>query len=73
VVKVFKTDLDNIRDEIILLNKKLEKKKGQDKTFGRKKRTVECHNQMIDTNNNQLNRNNIFLLEKMRNMDKQID
>jgi hypothetical protein len=31
VVKVFKTDLDNIRDEIILLNKKLEKKKAKTK------------------------------------------
>jgi hypothetical protein len=28
---------------------------------------------MIDTNNNQLNMNNMLVLEKMKNMDEQID
>jgi hypothetical protein len=28
---------------------------------------------MIDTNNNQLNRNNMLLLKKLRNVDKQIE
>jgi hypothetical protein len=37
------------------------------------KEPLEHHNQMINTKNNQLNRNNMFLLKKMRNMDEQID
>jgi hypothetical protein len=34
-----------------------------------KNELLECHNQMIDTNNNQLNKN-VLLLENMRNMDE---
>jgi len=65
-----KTDLDNKRIEINLLEKKLDKEKSKAKHLEEKNGPLECHNQVIDTNNNQLNRNNMLLLEKMRNMDE---
>jgi len=34
---------------------------------------LEHHNQMIDANNNQLNRSSMLLLENMSNMDEHID
>jgi hypothetical protein len=45
------------------------KKKAKEKHLEEKNELLECHNQMIDTNNNQLNRN-VLLLENMRNMDE---
>ena len=64
---------NNKRNEIYLLEKKLDKEKAKEKYLEEKNRLLEWHNHMIDTNNNQLNRKNMLLLEKMRNMDKQID
>jgi 5-bromo-4-chloroindolyl phosphate hydrolysis protein len=69
VVKVLRTDLDNIRDEINLIEKKL-KKKAKAKHLEEKNGLLESHNQMIDSNNNKLNGNNMFLLEKLRSMDE---
>ena len=60
-----------MRDEINLPEEKLDKEKAN--ALEEKNGLLEHHNQMIDTNKNQLNRNNMFLLEKMRNMDEQID
>ena len=69
-IEVFKTNLDNRRNKMNLLDKKLDKKKAKTKNFKEKNRLLECHSQMINTNNTQLNKNNILLLEKMRNMDE---
>jgi len=71
VIGVFKIDLDKMRDEINLLKEKLDKEKAN--ALEEKNGLLEHHNQMIDTNKNHLNKNNMFLLEKMRNMDQQID
>jgi hypothetical protein len=69
-IGVFKIDLDNKKNEINLLEKKLNrKKKGKENHLEEKNELLECHNQMIDTNNNQLNKN-VLLLENMRNMDE---
>jgi len=72
VVEVFKIDLDNKRNEINVLDKKLDKEKAKVKNLEEKNGLLKCHNQIIDTNNNQLNRN-MLLLENMRNIDEQID
>jgi 2',3'-cyclic-nucleotide 2'-phosphodiesterase (5'-nucleotidase family) len=64
-VGVFKIDLDKMRNEINLLEEKLDKEKTKAKHLGEKNELLKHYNQMIDTNNNQLNRNNIFFLEKM--------
>jgi predicted ATP-binding protein involved in virulence len=70
VVGVCKIDLDNEKNEINLLKKKLKKEKAKEKHLEENNRLLECHNQMIDTHNNQLNRNNMLFLEKMINVDK---
>jgi len=72
-VRVFKIDLDKMRNEINLLKDKLDKEKAKEKHLKENKEPLEHHNQMIDTKNNQLNRNSMFLLKNMRNMDEQID
>jgi hypothetical protein len=72
-IGVFKIDLDNKKNEINLLEKKLDQEKAKAKHLKGKNGLLEYHNQMIDTNNNQLNRNNMLLFEKIRNMDEQID
>jgi 5-bromo-4-chloroindolyl phosphate hydrolysis protein len=69
-IEVFKTNLDNKRNKINMLDKKLDKKKAKTKHFKEKNRLLECHSQMINTYNTQLNKNNMLLLEKKRNMDE---
>ena len=68
-IGVFKIDLDKMTNEINLLEEKHDKKKSKAKHLEEKNELLEHHNQMIDTNNNQLNMN-MFLLEKIRNMNK---
>jgi hypothetical protein len=67
VVKNFKID------EINLLKRELNNEKIRAKHLEEKNGLLEHHNQMIDTNNNQLNRSSMLLSEKMSNMDEQID
>ena len=50
-VGVFRTDLDNNRNEINLLEKKLHKEKAKAKHLEEKNELFECYNQMINTNN----------------------
>jgi len=52
VVGVFKIDLDKIRNEINLLEEKLDKEKTKAKHLEEKNELLEHHNQIIDTNNN---------------------
>jgi hypothetical protein len=44
--------LENKRNEINLLKKKLNKEKAKAKYLEEKNGLLDCHNQMIDTNNN---------------------
>jgi hypothetical protein len=53
-----------------MLEKKLDKEKAKAKHLEEKNELLKYHNQMIDTNNNQLNMNNMLLLKKMRNRDE---
>jgi aspartate carbamoyltransferase regulatory subunit len=73
VIGVFKIDLDNKKYEMNMIDKKLNKEKANAKYLEKKNGLLKCHNQMINTNNNQLNKKNMLLLENMRNMDEQID
>jgi predicted RNase H-like nuclease (RuvC/YqgF family) len=50
-VGVFRIDLDNNRNEINLLEKKLDKEKAKAKHLEEKNGLFECYNQMINTNN----------------------
>jgi hypothetical protein len=59
-------------DKINLLKRELDNEKIRAKNL-EKNGLLEHHNQMIDTNNNQLNRSNMLLLEKMSKMDGHID
>ena len=65
--------LDKIRNEIKLLEEKLDKENDEVKHLEEKNELLKHHNQRIDINNNQLNKNNMFLLENMRNMNELID
>ena len=73
VFRVFKIDLDRMRNEINPLEEKLDKEKAKEKHLEKNNKRLKHHNQMIDSNNNQLNRNNMSLLETMWNMDEHID
>jgi hypothetical protein len=55
------------------LKRKLNKEKIKTKHLEEKNGLLEHHNQMIDTNNNQLNRSKMLLLEKISNMDEHIE
>jgi len=52
VVGFFKIDLDKMRNEINLLEKKLDKEKTKAKHLEEKNELLEHHNKIIDTNNN---------------------
>jgi hypothetical protein len=60
-------------DKKNLLKRELDNEKIRAKHLEEKNGLLEHHNQMIDTKNNQLDRSNMLLLEKMSNMDEHID
>jgi hypothetical protein len=60
-------------DKKNLLKRELDNEKIRAKHLEEKNGLLEHHNQMIDTKNNQLDRSNMLLLEKMSNMDENID
>jgi hypothetical protein len=59
--------------EIDLIKRKLNKVKIRIKHLEEKNGLLEHHNQMIDTNNNQLTRRNMILSKKISNTDEQIE
>jgi disulfide oxidoreductase YuzD len=60
-------------DEINLLKRELNNEKIRLKYLEVKNKLMKHHNKMTDINNNQLNRSNMLLSEKMSNMDEQND
>jgi len=60
-------------DKKNLLKRELDNEKIRAKHLEEKNGLLEHYNQMIDTKNNQLDRSNMLLLEKMSNMDEHID
>ena len=71
--EVLKADLAAKKIEIRTLKVKFDKEREKVKQLTKRLEVSEKHKEQIDTNNHNLNRNNMLLIEKMAKVDEQMD